>query len=50
MLEIIIGAFLATALLYIGKCWGQQRHNRTYHIHTTPEAVKAAVSLKEEIK
>lgn len=24
MLEVLVGAMLATALLYIGRCWGKQ--------------------------
>jgi hypothetical protein len=35
MPEIIIGSVLATALLYIGKCWGAQ--GRTYHVTLFPD-------------
>jgi hypothetical protein len=33
MLDTIIGALLATTLLYIGRCWGQQ--GPTYHVTLT---------------
>jgi hypothetical protein len=32
-MEIIIGAILATALLFIGRCWGRQESPRTEHYH-----------------
>ena len=34
MLEVLVGAILATALLYIGRCWGKQE--QTISIKTEP--------------
>ncbi len=34
MLEVLVGATLATALLYIGRCWGKQE--QTISIKTEP--------------
>lgn len=38
MLETIIGAVLATALLFIGRCWGRQESPRTEHYHIDLDA------------
>jgi hypothetical protein len=43
-MEIIIGAFLATALLFIGRCWGRQEHPRQEHYHIDMDGqVKAPI-------
>lgn len=47
MLDVIVGAVLATALIYTGRCWGRQEQHIYIRVDKLPEAPRDKVLFSE---